>query len=237
MATARRAGSKRKDKDDATLPRKAARAALDQATATIKRLQKDAIRNYWTIGRRLAQVAGLKLHEARGFTTLVEYAEGVLGLTGGTAFQYMRVATAFSEEVAAAFGVEKLDRALRYIAATPADESPEEIPDLQIDIPGEEGEPARKKRFAEVTIAELRRAVQRVREQRTPRRRGPELPERATEVVSRANKALDRAVGRKRQGGADVTARVKEDGVWIDVRGIPLDLVAAVFRALAVAVK
>jgi hypothetical protein len=57
-------------------------------------------------------VAEFQLHKAGGFDTLDRYAEEVLDPTRGTAFQYMRVATAFSEEVAATFGPEKLDRAL-----------------------------------------------------------------------------------------------------------------------------
>jgi hypothetical protein len=47
----------------------------------------------------------------------------------------MRIAQAFSETVVATFGAEKLDRALHYVAATPARETPKEIPNLKIRVP------------------------------------------------------------------------------------------------------
>jgi len=47
------------------------------------------------------------------------YSEKALLLSADVAFQCMRVLQAFGEEMFADFGFEKLDRALRYLAATP----------------------------------------------------------------------------------------------------------------------
>jgi hypothetical protein len=217
----------------AAMPKRAARVALKQATEVIRRLQRNTSRNFWAIGRRLAQVAEFQLHKAGGFDTLDRYAEEVLDLTRGTAFQYMRVATAFSEEVAATFGPEKLDRALAYIAKTPEDEAPGEIPRLKVRVPAERGKGVVAKAFAEVTTAELRRAVQHAGHGRAKKRNGAGLPEAAALVIAKADKALDRAVGRGSAREADVVARAVNGDVRVDVRGVPLARARAAFSAVA----
>lgn len=234
-----RAEKKARAAKSAALPTSAARAALDRATTEIKRLQKDSARNAWAIGRRLAQVAELQLHRARGFENLVDYSDKVLGLGAGTAFQFMRIAKAFSEEVAATFGTEKLDRALAYIAHTPEDEEPSDIPKLKIRIPGDGDAAAVEKPFAEVTVAELRRAVQGASpEPKNPKKkRTADLPGLAAGALDRAERALDKAVGRAAARTATVTARPDGDQVLIEVRGIPLAKASAAFKALASALK
>jgi hypothetical protein len=224
--------------DTPALPARAARAALDQATTAIKRLQKDAARNHWRIGRRLLQVAALKLHRARGFARIEQYAEARLGLSPYSTFQYMRVAEAFGEQVAALYGPEKLDRALAYIARTREHETPRDVPELRIRIPGERGAPDVRKRFAEITIAELRRATPPAAGTRRTGRRSPgddaDADADVAATVARANRALDRAVGRGAASAADLLARAGDDGgVTIEVRGIPLARAAAAFAALA----
>jgi hypothetical protein len=166
---------------------KAAREALGRETKAITRLQKDAARNAWQIGRRLTQVVQLELHGAGGFDSIEAYAEQALGIARTTTFQYMRVSQAFSEEVVATFGLEKLDRALAYIAKTPEVEAPTDIPQLAIRVPSASGGVVEKP-FAQVTIPELRRAAQREadrparrsaprRQRRSPRRpRGSRRP-------------------------------------------------------------
>jgi hypothetical protein len=148
----------------------------------------------------------------------------------------MRVATAFSEEVAATFGPEKLDRALRYIARTPEDEEPSDIPELRIPVPQDDGAVAQKP-FAEVTVAELRRAIQVAAgaQGKKKARAKSNLPETAADALTKANKALDTAVGRRAAAGALVSAKLAGEQVMIDVRGVPLDRAAAAFRAIAAA--
>ncbi len=96
------------------------------------------------IGRKLVQVAEFELHKARGFKSLEQYAESELALSRDSALLYTRVAQAFSETVAATFGPEKLDRALRYIAATPEDEKLADIPKLKILVTTADGKVYRR---------------------------------------------------------------------------------------------
>ncbi|MBI4509474.1 MAG: hypothetical protein HY698_07540 [Deltaproteobacteria bacterium] len=228
----------RTTKEDSPLSTKAAREALDNMTRAIKRLQKDAGRNAWSIGRRLVQVAELRLYRSRGFSSVVEYAEKVLAVSAATAFAYMRVASAFSEEITGLYGIEKLDRGLMYIARTPEEESTADVPELKIRVPAEGGGDVVAKPFAEVTVAELRRAVQGVRPKDKKAKRS-DLPEEVSSVIAKADRALDRAVGRAAAAGASVAARLAREGgkqVIVDLRGIPLERLKAVLRAVAMAV-
>jgi hypothetical protein len=229
-----------KQKNPAALPATAARAALDRATRGIKKLQKGASRNVWAIGRRLTQVAELGLHKSRGFPSIEAYAEKELKLTRDNAFLYMRVAQAFNETMTATFGTEKLDRALRYIAATPEEEKPSDIPKLKFRVPAEDGKTTVKKSFEQVTIADLRRAVE--NERKGNKQGGKKAPpkwldEEAATAIESGNKALDKAVGNNAAKLADVTVRRLGDEIVVDVRGVPLVRAEAAFKALASALK
>src|SRR4030095_9304934 len=107
-----------------TLRNAETKAALDRTTKSILRLQRNASRNFWAVGRRLLRVSELGLHRARGFASIEQYVETRLAMSATAAYQYMRIAGAFPEDIAVTFGPEKLDRALAYIAATPEKEEP-----------------------------------------------------------------------------------------------------------------
>ncbi len=230
---------KKSPANESALPQRQARAALDRATKEINRLNKSASKNAWAIGRRLAQVAELELHRARGFTTIEDYAEAKLGISRDTTFLYMRVADAFSETVATLFGAEKLDRALRYIAATPEDEEPSDIPTLLIRVPREDGGEPVHKPFEKVTIADLRRATQNERAKsqgKNAKKKPPAwLTSEAAHTVEKSHQALAGAVGRAAAKSADVTVRRAAGEIVVDVRGVPIARAAHAFRALAVA--
>jgi hypothetical protein len=138
------------------LPTAVAKQALDESTRRIKKLSRDIQRNVHAIGKQLAKVQALELFKARGYESLVDYAAKECGLGPTQTYQFMRIADAFSEDVCATFGVEKLDTALRYIALTQEDESPKDVPDLK--IPVKANGRTIQKDFADVTVAELRAA-------------------------------------------------------------------------------
>src|SRR5947208_747973 len=81
-----------------------AKKALDAATKAIRSLKKQADKNFWQIGRKLNAVAELELYSAAGLGTIADYAESALDISKATAYAYMRVAAAFSEELATTFG-------------------------------------------------------------------------------------------------------------------------------------
>ena len=165
------------------LSREDARAALDRATRNLKTLCKSQYANAWRIGRALLQVSELNLHQARGFTTLDDYASKLLDLSRDTTFQYMRVAEAFSESVVGAFGPERLDRGLRYIAATPEQETPAQLPMLKVRTRTADGA-VREKDFAEASIDEIRAATTAERGETKPKRPKPLDPAKTAAKAS-----------------------------------------------------
>jgi hypothetical protein len=223
-----------------SIPAKAAVSALDDATKKIISLRRDSGKNFHGIGRELLKVSELKLHLARGFSTIEEYAEKGAGLSAASAYQYMRVAEAFTAEVSGAFGVEKLDQALKYIALTPEDEEPKDVPDLRVEVPGENGQIV-KKRFEDVTVADLRAASGRLRDKKS-KAKGPagssSIPDSVAKKAVSANRDLDRAVGKEAAKEATLRLRPRADGeISVDVTGVPLARAPQALRAVAAALS
>ncbi|MBI5515388.1 MAG: hypothetical protein HY909_16535 [Deltaproteobacteria bacterium] len=214
------------------LPRAVARLALDRATRTLRTLCRAHAANVWKIGRELAEVGRLELHRARGFPRIEDYAAAALGLSRDTTFQYMRVAEAFSEAVVEAFGPERLDRGLRYLAATPEDDRPAELPASKVRVRDGDGA-VREKDFAETTLAELRAATAAEKRAAAPRSKRQD-PAREAAVLEAANAALDAAVGRAAARDAELRLRRTAAGREVlDLRGVPLAKAPAALRAVA----
>lgn len=219
------------------LNRDDARAALDRATRNLKALCKSQYANAWRIGRTLLQVSELNLHRARGFTTLDDYAAKQLDLSRDTTFQYMRVAEAFSESVVAAFGPERLDRGLRYIAATPESETPAQLPTLKIRTHAADGA-VREKDFAEASIDEIRAATAAERGEAKSKRPRALDPAAKASTLEAVNTALDAAVGRA--AAKDAEAKIRRDAKGrdlLDLRGLPLAKAHAALKAVAKALR
>lgn len=237
MATAKSGAKKspkpaRKKVPDA-LTRDEARTALDRATRNLKALCKAQYANAWKIGRALLQVSELNLHHARGFTTLDDYAAKRLDLSHDTTFQYMRVAEAFSESVVAAFGPERLDRGLRYIAATPEGEAASDLLTLKVRTRTADGA-VREKDFAETSIDEIRAATTAERGETKPKRSKAKDPATAAALLESVNAALDAAVGRAVAKDAEAKLRRDTKGREVlDLRGVPLTKAPAALRAVA----
>jgi hypothetical protein len=129
-----------------------------------------------------------------------------------------------------AFGAEKLDWGLRYIARTPADEAPKDIPELTIEIPKNGG--VTRKPFAETTVADLRSATSAQRGAKKPSIGGP-LPPTLQKDLARINNEVDKTVGAPHAASAYVTARTGEKSTLLDVMGIPYHLAKRVLRVVA----
>ncbi|MBI4508283.1 MAG: hypothetical protein HY698_01520 [Deltaproteobacteria bacterium] len=157
------------------------------------------------------QISELALHKARGFTTIQEYAEKTLGLAEYATFQYMRVADAFSADMAALFGPEKLDWLLRYASLTPEDEDLDQVPTTKIRIPARGDQPAQEKPFEQTTLAELRAAVAGARTGAGRREKASaSMPEEVVESLQKAEKPSTRRWGRNtRRPPSSVPATAK----------------------------
>jgi hypothetical protein len=215
------------------LPRDAARLALDRATRMLRALCRAHATNVWKIGRALLEIGRLELHRARGHKRIEDYAAATLGLSRDTTFQYMRVAEAFTEAVVEDFGPERLDRGLRYLAATPEDDKPAGLSTSKVRVRGEDGA-VHEKDFAEVTLAELRAATAAEKRAAAPRRGKARDPAGEVSMLAAANAALDRAVGRAAAREAELRLRRTAEGREVlDLRGVPVAKAPAALRAVA----
>jgi hypothetical protein len=182
--------------------------ALGKETKLLKSLKTGTARNDWQIGRRLNQIAELELHVAAGFTTIQDYAEQAAGIASSKTFACMRVAAAFTEEAAAAFGIDKLEQGLVYIGRTPEDETPKDIPKLKVRVPAANGEVVEKP-FAKTTFRELRAASKHEGEVHPTKKKRPVQPEvKALRVaLTHAAHALHRSLGAHDAPHATVSGR------------------------------
>ena len=224
----------------AKLPRAVAQVALDRATARIKGLQRDVRANAWKIGRELTQVSELELFRARGHDTFERYVDEVLGLSRDGAYQLSRVAEAYAESMVVTFGVEKLDRLLRYFAATPERDGPEDVPTLVVRVP-KEGGGVTLKPFASTSLLELRAAIGAETAAAKPGAETPDVArtldaDAALEVQGALVDALDDALGRAAEG-VEVRVSGLRSGPTMSLKGVPLEGADAALAALRKALK
>lgn len=235
MATPRRpvATKRTPTTKSSTLTRASARAALDRATRRLVSLQRDVNVNAWAMGRVLLQVAELELHRSRGFTSMETYVEAKLGVTPAVMFQCMRIAEAYGEEVARAYSPEKLDRALRYIAATPEDESTKDVPAMDIPVVDDDGA-VKRVPFERATVAQIRKATAGVKAAGAPRQRKAAAPagDARREWLQQGNAALDDSVGKRLAAEASVALRTRGEREVLVVE-VPWEAAAAGLRAVA----
>ncbi len=234
--TKRKAAGARAGDPALPLSRAEATKALGKETRFLKALKTGTARNDWQIGRRLNQIAELELHVAAGFTTIQDYAERAAGIASSKTFSCMRVAEAFSEEAAAAFGIDKLEQGLVYIGRTPEDEKPKDVPKLMVRIPVDGGDVVEKP-FAETTFRELRAASKNEGELHPKGKKRPVAPEVAAHqaALARAAHVLHRALGAHVAPHASVSGRSVDGVIVIDIRGVPLVDAAKALAAISTA--
>jgi hypothetical protein len=199
-----------------------AERALSRATAEIQKLE-----GRYTVGVRLLHVEALELFRADGFASVTEYGAHVLETTEEWVAETIRVAGAFREDIVAVYGFEKLERALRSIVATPGDAS-QELSTITIPVPAADGNGLVQRPFAALTVAELRRAKDRIKSAQ-----GDAPPEEPT-GLRRAIAAADRALA----GAGTVRTRRGEAGeLVVDVEGVPWKRAAKVLAAAGSALR
>jgi hypothetical protein len=217
------------------LSKQLARKALDGHTAHIKTLQKNIESNAHAIGARLETVARLELHTACGYSSIEEYADKELGIGGTTAFQYMRVAKAFTAEMVATFGVQKCDWAIVHVARTPQeDDEPREVLESSFQVPNGDGK-TRRKAFKDMRLSELRAVASAERDKSSgarKKKRDETLPSAIREKLVEAGKALDKAVGPKAAPMANVEWTESGKNTLYSFTGIPAQHVAKALKAL-----
>lgn len=198
------------------------RAALLRAlTAQILDARQDAAKRFYIIGAGLARVQDEALWQAARFDSFEDYLRRGVDLSRAWAFRLMRVARQFNADIAARYGVEKLDAALAYLAATPREEAPGDLLSAELRLRGEDGRFTLVP-FHDATAAQVREAARLMRDARRGGRRAHD----ASAMLDRA-KRLATALPEAPKGigrGERVKVQTGEDGrLALSFSAIPVD--------------
>jgi hypothetical protein len=111
------------------------------------RASKNAIgRGIYDIGIRLARIHDEELWRTGRYEGFDHYLEHGVAISRRTAYRFMRIARHFNAEIAQRYGPDKLEAALGYLQATPAEEQPGDLLAAEIRIRDTTG------RFETVTL-------------------------------------------------------------------------------------
>jgi len=144
------------------------------------------------------------------------------------AYRAMRVAREFNAEMAARFGIEKLNAAVAYLEATRAEEQPGDILATDLRVRGEEGR-FEKVPFVEATQAQVWEAVELLGEAKV--RRVP-VPKEVGQRAKALEKALPPAPQGLKRGARVRLSRGKDGRLAATFRAIPLDELEQFVEAL-----
>jgi hypothetical protein len=158
---------------------------LERIADRLRKLSTSERGPRYAIGTLLLDVEARSL-AAGAYPGAAAFGASVLELPEDWVRCTMRVVEAYRERTVLAFGFDKLDRMLRYIASTPHDDATEDVADLVLRL-GDGIE----KRFEEATLRDIRRAVARARgapDDDDPALDEPEPPERPAKRPSAKKK-------------------------------------------------
>ena len=195
------------------------RAALKTLTAEILAHKAGIGRSIYEIGIRLARIQEQELWRAGRFGGFEDYLQRGVAITRRTAYRFMRIARHFNAEIANRYGPDKLDAALQYMEATPADEQPGDLLAAEIRIRNASG---RYDTLAlhQATATQIREATALVRE---AKRGGQRIPAALRQRIQRLAKALPPAPKGTTRGDRVHITRGQDGDLAVSFHAIPLD--------------
>jgi len=200
-------------------------AALEAHTQRILAAKGRLARDFYEIGTRLAEIRHEGLWEAGGYDGYDDYLRRAVDIPASSAWRYVRIAAEFNAEIAARYGVEKLDALISWMNATPAAELPGDVFAKKIRIRGASG------RFQQVPVpkaraAEIREATRLLQD---AKQGGARIPVAVTRQLDKLSAAL---AGSSRAKGRVTARRDRQGNVVLAFNRIPLDELAAFVRAI-----
>jgi hypothetical protein len=199
---------------------------LAQWRSTMLQLQAVESTNHYRMGEHYNLLVESQLAEAAGYKNALDYITKELrDISASSLRMYGSVAAHFSEEVARQFGVTRLYLLLTYKEAADIKVNPQEPAGTLIEVPGSNGA-VKSTPFAQCTVEELRKAIQRLRK---PASSKP-LPEEALVLAHRFREAV---TGRfPKEVPVKVQLRNDKGTAVLDFKGIPLTQVLQLAEAL-----
>jgi hypothetical protein len=206
------------------------RNELRRLTSEILRCKERIGRDLYGIGVRLLAIQERELWRAGGHDSFESYLEKQVDISRRNAYRFMRVAEHFNAQIAARYGVTKLDAALKYLAATAADEQPGDLLAAEIQIRDGSGR-FRVVPLHEASAAQIDEATRLLEQSRQSQRRGrisKTWRSRADRLEERLPPALPGAARGRR-----VRLKQAADGrLSISFLAIPVDDLATFLAAL-----
>jgi hypothetical protein len=201
-------------------------ATLEQICVEMLRLMAEENVNHYRLGLLYGYVVDNELAEKKGFKDAPTYfRQHLADLSTATLSTYKAVAKAFSEQVAARFGVTCLYLLTIYQEAANLKVNPEEPGPTLIEVPGKNGE-VTKKPFSACSVEEMRQAL---RLKRKPASSKP-VP---AEDVAQVDKYRAALKGQFSQG-SDVQLKVrnKKGNSVVTIQDIPIAEFGTLVQAL-----
>jgi hypothetical protein len=204
------------------------RAELKALTDEIGTYKSEIGRAIYEIGRRLARVYEDALWRSDGYANFEDYLTRGVSISRTTAYRFMRIARHFNAEIAKRYGVEKLEAAIRYLQATPAEERPGDLLAAEIRLRDESG---RFTTFSlhEATAAQIREATALLFD---ARRAGMRIPSGVRKRMERLAEALPPAPSGTSRGERVRLTRGKDGHLAVSFHAIPLDELRAFLELL-----
>lgn len=195
------------------------RNVLNLLTEEIRASKNAVGRGIYDIGIRLVRVHDEELWQSGRYESFEYYLERGVVISRRTAYRFMRIARHFNAEIAQRYGPDKLDAALGYLQATPAEEQPGDLLAAEIRIRNAAG------RFDtltlhEATATQIREATALVRD---ARRAGQRIPTKVRRSIERLNEALLPPPKGTSRGDRIRLTRSQDGHLAISFHAIPLD--------------
>lgn len=198
------------------------RDRLHEINRRVAELKGRAALVLYELGALLGEVQQSELWRVGGFDSFDAWLSGAIDVSRATAWKAMRVARHFNAGMVERYGIEKLNAGLRYLELTGADEQPGDLVAADLRVRDAQGR-FRSVPFHEASYREVVEAGRLLKQVRA-RHSGP--PGDAAAWAERVNGALASTGGTAR-------LRTRKDGaVLVDLRGVPLDQIAALAAAL-----
>jgi hypothetical protein len=194
---------------------RAKREALDRATRKIRVLKEAIVEKFYELGVELRDVRDGELHRAKGYATFAEYLEREGLVSESKAYELVRIVERFTPRAAKMLGFEKLDAAVRFMDATPAEEDPARVAEIKIRTGRRTPEGrVEVKPLADATAAEIEAAA---RAEKAKRSRG-KAPDRRARPVAGDRFAADaeKKLRKAKLGHVRLDARKAPKGTEVD---------------------
>lgn len=211
--------------------------ALTRPRDELRRLTREILqrkarigRDLYGVGVRLISIQARELWRADGYPSFEAYLAQAIDISRTHAYRFIRIAENFNAEIAARYGVTKLESALRYLATTSADEAPGDLLAAEIRIRDDDGR-FRALSLHEATAAQIDEARRLLENGKRSRRRGS-IPKAWQGRAANLEACLPKALPGTVRGRRVRLKRATDGGLAISFLGIPVAEIRAFLATL-----